>query len=158
MAEKHLRLTSADRLVLAQALYHPDVKGKKYEDRRARRRVAEALGIRKGVHWNVFPVPGDKERAFIALGAQEDKHFVRAMTLGDRRATVSDEAVDMLLGAIEKCGADADEETLLDVEEKLHALKDGKEVDTGEGLPGVNEPSVDDEFVEDDEEDEGDEE
>lgn len=144
---KTIRITAADRVTLAQALYHKDVTGNGgYDGRRARRRVATALGIRKGYHWAVFPVPGDKQRAFISLGAGDGKTFKRAKMIGDRRADVSGEAVDMLLSAIEKAGPELDEEALLDVEEKLHALKDGKDVDSGEGLPGVNQPSDDDRF------------
>lgn len=153
---KPVRITSQDRLVLAQALYHKDMKGKTHAERRARRRVAESLGIRKGHHWSVFADPDNKDQAFIALGVLDDKKFLRAKKLGDRQARVSAEAVDMLLAAIDKSAAEADEDALLDVEEKLHALKDAKDVDSGDGLPGVDAPSVDDEFIE--EEDEGDEE
>lgn len=147
-AKKYIALTNDERLALVQTFHHSDERAKEYEKRRARRRVSEAFGIRKGHHWDVFPVPGNDKRATIALGKKEGHTFVKARNLGDRRVEVTAEAIDALLGAIGRRGGEVgDEDVLLDIEDKLRLVKAGETMDLP-SLPGINDPSEDDDFSE----------
>lgn len=153
--KKYITLTHQERLALIQTFHHNEERAKENEKRRSRRRVSDAFGIRKGLHWNVFPMPADDKRATIVMGKKDGHAFVKAKKLGDRRVEVAAEAIDALLGAIERndkrddaTRAPVEEDTLLDIEDKLRLVKSGETMILP-SLPGINDPSEDDDFSED---------
>ncbi len=119
-------ITEFERIVVAQVLDQAATKS--YEDRRKRRRVRQAIGIVPQVHVfkNIKYLPGDRMIAQWALGRKtKDNGFQLAEKTADRTVEITGETVDYLLNLTDKYEApDQQAESLLDIEEKLHAVKD----------------------------------
>jgi hypothetical protein len=146
---KRITITHRERLALIQTLLNPKERSENHELRLARRLTAEALGVRRGRHWDVFSVSDAGGAAqLISLMAIVNGEKRRVRSMADRWAIVSEQMVDLCLGAMDRHGKEVeDEDAVLDLELKLRAEFDA--TDGAEVLPGVDDPAVGDEIIDD---------